>query len=112
VIIEILNEDEGTPEVVGPPSARRWRRTALSAALPLVVGASAVGEAMSASAAPAQPVLFAPASRRVVPTPTPCPKPRGFAGASASSGTVPSVMLANHQPCNHHEGMATAFRWL
>jgi hypothetical protein len=104
----------------GSPTTRnRWRRRAVGATCPLLLTGGA-GGAMSASAAPLSPTSIpatpsvspAPGTPSASPTATPCPKPGGMRPASAPERSGPTILLANHQPCNHHEAMATAFRWL
>ncbi|HEX6493345.1 MAG TPA: hypothetical protein VF112_07520, partial [Candidatus Dormibacteraeota bacterium] len=93
------------------PARHGWRRSALAAASPLLLGGAAVG-AVATSTAGETSAASVPAPPHLSPAATPCPTPRMVPRESTPQVSVPSVLLANHQPCNHHEGMVTAFRWL
>lgn len=112
MITEIVDSSEERPDDLAPSAARHgWRRTALAVACPLLVGGAAVDAV--AAATPADPSTVSTSVRpHLSPTATPCPTPRALAVESQPQTAVPAVPLANHQPCNHHEGMVTAFRWL
>ena len=114
MITEILDSGEESHEGSDRTVARdRWRRKAVTATSPLFL-VGGIGGATSLAQAPHQSPISPPAQSTpgTVPTATPCPTPRGFTSASAAEASVPSILLANHQPCHHHESMATAFRWL
>jgi hypothetical protein len=111
MITEIVDSSE-EPRDDLPASAPRhgWRRGALAAACPLLLGGATV-DAVAVST-PTEPST---ASTPAHPNPsaaTPCPTPRVVPRQPAPPVSVPSVLLANHQPCNHHEGMVVSFRWL
>jgi hypothetical protein len=110
MITEILDSRQ-EPADGGTASIRyRRRRRAVAAVGPLVLGGAAVGAV--AITAPDHPGAVTDASPAVSPTATPCSTPRVEPVASTPQTVAPTVLLANHQPCNHHEGMVTAFRWV
>lgn len=112
MITEILDSGEEWQEDFDRHARGRRRRRAVAATSPVLL-AGAIGGVTTAAAAHQQP-LSPPAQStpRTVPMATPCPTPKGFTGGSTAEGSAPTILLANHQPCNHHESMATAFRWL
>jgi hypothetical protein len=111
MITEILDSSEEPRDALPPAGARHgWRRTALAAACPLLLGGVVVEAATAAPAGSS--TASTPGHPHPALSATPCPTPRMVPSGSTPQVSVPSVLLANHQPCNHHEGMVTAFRWL
>jgi hypothetical protein len=111
MITEILDSCEEAPDNRAATTRRHRRRRALVAVCPLVLGGATVDAVAMAAPEPPGASLHG-SSPGLPPAATPCPTPRMVPRESAPQVSVPSVLLANHQPCNHHEGMVTAFRWL
>lgn len=112
MITEIVDSsEEPRDDLAAAPARHGWRRTALAAACPLILGGAAV-DAVATSTPAESSTSSMPVQPHLSPAATPCPTPRVVPRESTPQVSVPSVLLANHQPCNHHEGMVTAFRWL